>query len=64
MIHSKKPLVVRYNNNLLHEHSGDIKIYNPEKTYIVFPSGVALKKYDFLWGNKSSYLPHYLGINL
>lgn len=48
-------------NNLLLERSEDRKIYSSRK--VIFPSDVALRKYDIPWENKSSYLPHNHAIN-
>lgn len=49
-------------NNLLHDCEGNLKIYSPRK--IIFPSGVAHKKYNFPWGNKSQYFPQNHAINV
>lgn len=43
--------------NLLHECSGNKKIYSLRK--IKFLLGVALVKYYFSWGNKSSYFTYH-----
>lgn len=45
----------------MHKRSGIMKIYSSRK--IIFPSGVALRKYDFSWENWSSYFPHNHAIN-
>lgn len=42
---------------LLHECSGNMKIYSPRK--ITFSLGIALEKYDISWGEKSSHFPHH-----
>lgn len=48
-------------NNILHEHSGDMKVNSAWK--IIFPSDVALAK-CFPWGDTSLYFPHDPSINV